>query len=96
MLMSQVAEDLKRLVLQIVNSEPARNLSAISCHILTVTRMLYSLTPLTSIGGRATAVKPHSGGLTNLPTGPTLQTWIVLAAFVDTVVNSVAKTPAML
>ena len=51
---------------------------------------------MTSISGRTTAVEPHSGGFTNLPTGPTLQTRIVLAASVDTAVNSVIKSPAML
>ena len=58
--------------------------------------MLYCLTPLTSISGRATAVKPYRGGLTNLLTGPTLQTRIVLAASVDTAVNSLVKTSTVL
>ena len=37
---------------------------------------------------RASAVEPHSGGVTNFMTDPSLETWIGLAAFIDAFILS--------
>ena len=50
--------------------------------------MLYFVAPLTSVIIRASAVEPHSGGVTNFMTDPSLETWIGLAAFIEAFILS--------
>jgi len=45
--------------------------------------VFYLLAPLTGITVPASAVEPHSGGVTNLFTGPSLKTRIILATSVE-------------
>ena len=46
-------------------------------------------------GRRRRRVEPHSGGVTDLLTRPSLETWIGLATSVDTEVSSLNKTSSL-
>lgn len=91
----KIAVDWKAVILRIVKEVHSRCFDAICCQIFAAPRMFYFFTPLTSVLIWTGAVEPDSGGITNLLTGPPLETRVGLTAAVATIVSSLNKVSSL-
>lgn len=91
----KIAIDWKAVILRIVKEVHSRCFDAICCQIFAAPRMFYFFTPLTSVLIWTGAVEPDSGGITNLLTGPPLETRVGLTAAVATMVSSLNKVSSI-